>query len=94
MEADGAVCLLILFVSRSKYLGMWPRDFEGLGGLGGAGSGSDGNVRATPENLLLGENEESCNGFFSCSCLFVITLLALLILLLWSEMVVWSQLSV
>ena len=73
---------------------MWPRDFEGLGGLGGAGNGSDGNVRAMPENLLLGENEESCSGSFLCLCLCLVTLLALSIFLLCSEQLLWSQLSV
>ena len=31
---------------------MWPRDLDDLGGLGGGGKGSGGNVRATPDDLL------------------------------------------
>ena len=67
-DADGAVRLLFLCVSCSNDLGMWPRDFDDLGGLGGGGNGSDGNVRATPDDLLAWYIRGSC----ICKYLFLV----------------------
>ena len=56
---------------------MWPRDFDDLGGLGGGGRGSEGNVSAIPEDLLGWYTKWS----FLVTCTFVFMISVILALL-------------
>ena len=75
---------------------MWPRDFDDLGGLGGGGRGSEGNVSATPEDLLGWYTKCSCICSFLFSCTFVLMISVILAVLVSSKIVhlTWFIVSV